>query len=209
MTLIGPADVHLPAVGEDNSTSLELCLSLTCDHISLCLDCLPDPPMCRIWHTWTCPGGAHAHRDLRDQQCGTDQWACFWHPPSSRPLGSVSSSFKPSTSDRLRPCVSGHSPGQSQPHWRRLRQDPAMPGAGSQPGLQPRASLMCKNVHAKTLLLLEKKFLKARGLPCHEVQSGEAAGCASCLLRDSKARFACCPCCRVTGHPSAEGHYCA
>lgn len=67
--------------------------------------------------------------------------------------------------------------------------------AGSQPGLQPRVSLMCKSVHVWALLLLEKKLLKARGLPRCEVQSGKAAGCASGLLRGSKARFGCCPCC--------------
>lgn len=72
-----------------------------------------------------------------------------------------------------------------------------MVGAGSQPGLQPRLSLTFKSVHAKALLLLEKKLLKARGLPCHEVQPGEAAGCVSGLLRGSKARFGCCPCCRA------------
>lgn len=70
-----------------------------------------------------------------------------------------------------------------------------MMGTGSRPGLQPRVSLTCKRVHTKALLLLEKKLFKARGLPHHEVQSGEAAGRAPGLLRGSKARSGCCPCC--------------
>jgi len=60
LTLIEPADVHLPAMGEDNSTSLQLCLSLMCDHRPLCVDSLPDPLVCWVRHTQTCPGGARA-----------------------------------------------------------------------------------------------------------------------------------------------------
>lgn len=88
--------------------------------------------------------------------------------------------------------VSGVRAGQSQPGWRDL----VMVGAGSQPGLQPWVPFTSKSVHAWALQLLEKKLLRARGLPCCEVQSGEAAGCAS-GTRGRKVRFGCCPCCRV------------
>lgn len=77
LTWIGPADVHLPVVREDNSRSLELCLSLTCDHRPLCLCSLPDSLVCWVQHTQTCPGAAHAQRAWRGQQCGAGGWELF------------------------------------------------------------------------------------------------------------------------------------
>lgn len=59
MTLIEPADVYLPAMGEDSSTSLELCLM--CYHRPLYLipfqtsswaeSSTPRPAQEVLWHT--------------------------------------------------------------------------------------------------------------------------------------------------------------
>lgn len=130
---------------------------------------------------------------LRGEQHGVDGLAHYGHSHLSRALGSATSLFQTIHAVWIQTlCLKSESRTiQGQNGWRGLKQNPAVVGAGSQPGLQPQVSLTCKSINTLVLLLLEKKLLEVRGLLHHEVQFSKASECISGLLSGSKARSGC------------------